>query len=725
MPFRPPPRQIRAGAWFVWRVGEVAAQHNSRKRSSCETCQELSAVKSRPSTSSGPVANAPLFRHPVVWLLLIYLLAFAVRVAGLGEPPLSGDEAFSVLLAEQGWGEFLDTLRSTEPNPPLHFTLLKLWMSLAGRGEFAVRFPSAAAGVVVVALTYVLGRRLLGTSVGLVAGLLAAVNPYLVWYSHLARAYSLYLMLTLASLVLGVGLVLHIAHCVNRVDDSQSLHRSYRCLTCWFSYVGVTVLALYTHYFASLFLLIQNLTLLPLLRRRSRVTFHGIRNTHHAPRITHAWLVAQATVLLLFAPWLLLVGPMLLGHEKPWLTYVPPLQALWRILRAFSLGVEPYGAHTRLLVLLFGAVLLGGVVIAWRRRPIAAWVLTGYLFIPLLVTLGVSLMRPVFLERYLIGTLPAYLVLLAGGLVALVWPAARRRKTKYEGRTPLIVPPSFVLRLSSLVILLAAVLLAAATATPYGASISDWRGVARALEQRTAPEDVIVQNYPDPAFAYYYSGPADALVLPRTAPLDRRETDARLRTLLARHRRLWLLPRRDPAWDADGFVERWLEQRARRVAEEEVAGHRLLAYQAVPAEIPGMDAQLNWRLGDLARLVGYSLYPAKVRPGDRLTLTLFWAPLRNTDVAYTVFVHLWDGKTIWGQKDGPPQEGDFPTTDWFPGDLIADTRVVPIDPATPPGRYQLIAGLYRLETGERLPVYDADDQPRGDFVPLATVEVSR
>ena len=260
-------------------------------------------------------------------------------------------------------------------------------------------------------------------------------------------------------------------------------------------------------------------------------------------------------------------------------------------------------------------------------------------------------------------------------------------------------------------------------APPFGTDIADWRGVARALEARVAPNDIVVQNYPDPAFAYYYRGLAKRTVLPAQVPIPRQVTDRTLRTLLREHDRLWLLPHRDPTWDADGFVLSWLDRRAALVSDVWMAGHRLLAYRASSGPEPDIEHQLNWRLGDVARLVGYQLDVEQVAPGGSIELTLFWEPLRATDVAYTVFVHLWDGQTIWGQKDGQPQAGAWPTTDWFPGDLIVDRRQVPIDPEAPAGTYQLIEGLYQLETGKRLPVFDAEGQLRGDYVPLTEVHV--
>jgi len=101
-------------------------------------------------------------------------------------------------------------------------------------------------------------------------------------------------------------------------------------------------------------------------------------------------------------------------------------------------------------------------------------------------------------------------------------------------------------------------------------------------------------------------------------------------------------------------------------------------------------------------------------------VTLYWEATAVPAEDYTVFVHLLDGSgSLRGQGDGPPVGGDYATSLWVPGEVIADEHVVTIHADAPPGDYSLAAGLYRLADGVRLPVQDADgvSQP-GDRVVL-------
>jgi len=251
---------------------------------------------------------------------------------------------------------------------------------------------------------------------------------------------------------------------------------------------------------------------------------------------------------------------------------------------------------------------------------------------------------------------------------------------------------------------------------PRYAKSPDWRGLAAYLEAQAGADDVIVQNYPDPTLAYYYQGPAKRVVLPdRSAvdqvgdlPVDRVATGNALQERIVEHRRLWLLPQRS-GWDPQGFVEGWLNRRARKVREEQVAGFRLVVYERAEAPPPAIQHPMVSRLGEGIRLLGFDLEPTTVRPGEALRLTLYWQALAPMDIAYTVFTHLLDADGQFrAQQDNQPQSGGFPTTEWLPGDVIRDEYVLALPPDAPPGEYTLEVGMYRLETGERLPAYDAD-----------------
>ena len=140
-------------------------------------------------------------------LLLIIVLAFALRVYRLDTQSIWYDEGLSIQLAQQDPAQAI-ALSATTDHPPLHTLLLGAWMRVAGESDFVVRYLSVFCGVLVVALTYALGKRY-DERAGLIAAGLMAIAPLAVYYSQETRGYmlltALILIATLAALRLMNG----------------------------------------------------------------------------------------------------------------------------------------------------------------------------------------------------------------------------------------------------------------------------------------------------------------------------------------------------------------------------------------------------------------------------------------------------------------------------------------------------------------------------------------
>ena len=129
-------------------------------------------------------------------------------------------------------------------------------------------------------------------------------------------------------------------------------------------------------------------------------------------------------------------------------------------------------------------------------------------------------------------------------------------------------------------------------------------------------------------------------------------------------------------------------------------------------------------LDDRVELIGSDAGPLSVRPGASLPVALQWRALATMSESYTVFVQVIDSqRNKAGQLDRVPCDGSCPTTTWRPGDVVAEWLEVPIRADAPPGRYQVIAGLYDLETGRRLAVRNAGVNDGDDYVLLGEVEL--
>lgn len=125
-------------------------------------------------------------------------------------------------------------------------------------------------------------------------------------------------------------------------------------------------------------------------------------------------------------------------------------------------------------------------------------------------------------------------------------------------------------------------------------------------------------------------------------------------------------------------------------------------------------------LGDGITLVGYDAPLLDVSPEGEVSVTLHWQANESPDDAYTVFVHLmdWSGPRVVAQSDSYPAQSRRPTSSWKPDETIFDTHTFPLPADLSPGSYELITGMYGLETLERLHVMRAER----DYIPLLGAE---
>jgi hypothetical protein len=125
-----------------------------------------------------------------------------------------------------------------------------------------------------------------------------------------------------------------------------------------------------------------------------------------------------------------------------------------------------------------------------------------------------------------------------------------------------------------------------------------------------------------------------------------------------------------------------------------------------PASVPG-----EWRkppglttFGDMVKLLGFSVSPTSLQPDEVAHITLYWSA-RPTPPPYYIFIHLLNSATnLVAQADLPLMHNSCaPTGRFSEGMFVA---CYPVTLAVPPGRYQLIVGVYDPATGQKLLTQD-------------------
>ena len=136
-----------------------------------------------------------------VWLVVgaLVLIGAALRIK-TNDASLLGDELSTIWIVEgNSLGEVLSRIYSdAEISPPLYFVLAWLTTKL-GSDPVLIRLPALIAGIVSIPLAWAVGVRMVGRWGGCVAAAVVTFSPFFIFYSATGRAYSLGLMMLMAS----------------------------------------------------------------------------------------------------------------------------------------------------------------------------------------------------------------------------------------------------------------------------------------------------------------------------------------------------------------------------------------------------------------------------------------------------------------------------------------------------------------------------------------------
>lgn len=352
-----------------------------------------------------PVVPRLLACAPAAWrtVCALTLLGLLLNLVHLGTKSIVLDESTSVVYARLSLTSLLPVLTGGDPNMGLYYVLLNFRVRIFGESEAGVRSLSALFAALAVPMVYLLGARLFGRTAGLVAGLLLALDAFIVRYAQTARAYALLaLLVTLSSYFFVVEL--------ERPSKRSRI-----------GYVLASTLAVYAHYFAA-YVLVAHLATVVVIRRRAA--------------LTREWLGVAAAILLLCFPEVIFAyrgGAVLIS----WIER-PSLNDIGAVFVDFA-----GGSQLLLLALLAGGCYATVSTVrehrSWPHGFVAAWLL-----VPVVLNFAVSFVQPMFLSYYLIICVPALFLFgataiarvrppaVAGALVALlVWLSVTHLVTYY------------------------------------------------------------------------------------------------------------------------------------------------------------------------------------------------------------------------------------------------------------------------------------------------------
>ncbi len=322
----------------------------------------------------------------------VTVVGLVIRLFGLGRQGLWFDEAYSIFVAKLPISFSFEVLLADGVHPPLYYLIQRIALPL-GEGEAAIRMPAMVFGLIAIPLMFVMGNLLAGERTGLIAAALVTLSPFHIWYSQEARMYSALMMLSILCMVAYVRML--------RPDRRRGTE---------IAFVLASGLAYLTHYFA-LFLPLIQLAHIGINFRRQ----HGM---------LARWFLLQvlaAIPLLIWVFWIYRQPQSIFGIG--WIEVPRPID-LWYTVVNFSIGFVSQGDMLRWLgAIFFSALAFLGARSRWRL-DLATSLVVLWALLPLVLTFLFSLRRPVYVDRFLIVSLPAFVLLVAKGLDSLKRPAS-------------------------------------------------------------------------------------------------------------------------------------------------------------------------------------------------------------------------------------------------------------------------------------------------------------
>jgi uncharacterized membrane protein len=656
-----------------------------------------------------------LRQHYRMRLLVVLLIAFGLATFQLDFQSLWYDEGVTAIVIQRG-AAWLTEWTANDIQPPLYYYVAAGWGALTGWSEWTLRFPSAWFATLGAALLAALALRLSRScQAGMLAALLAALHPLLVYYSQEARMYAQ--LTTLATLT---------AYLLVRLADSHAPSRR-----AWLGFILTATAAVYTHYFAVFLLVGLAIAFVVDIRRQQSV--------EQATAKLRAFLLAGAAIVLLYTPWLGAIFSQLREDRSYWTGALKLHEALLKVAISFTSGETVFEqtalwllvGYAALTVLAVANLLRGGSVSRRLLLYAGCWLLT-----PVIAVLVLAIAVPKFNARYVMESLPALLLIWAGGF------AIRGEGRGARGDAP---ASQFTIRQIALRIDLlnrTAVLLFilgfsyAVAGWFFNPSFSKdhWRQITQFLRPRIAEDEavILVSGHAWPVWQYYASDITpvrlpELEILDVDAVLDFQTTGETLRRAFSAEsglRGAWLVTWQDEVVDPNNVTPVQLELSGREKGQSATfhglglrrfAGFREHRF----ALAPPIDAPTDITFGDVVVLRGYKV----VDNGD---LLLFWERLPGaTDDPPDLYMALSTTTEDETVVAAPPERRlagyTYPFDRWQPGAIV--TGYIPalhwLGAAEPtPGHYRFSVRVFDANDPAATPLPTTDGRTIVEFGPL-------
>ncbi len=298
------------------------------------------------------------------------------------------DEAFSILVAQRPMSEVLGKLTF---EPPLYYILLHFWIKLFGTSEVATRSLSLVGFSLATIVVIVWAEKLFKKHwLSWFLPLFFFINPMLLYYAFEVRTYGWYIFFATLSFY--------------TYKEKK-----------WFWYIVATVAGFYTHAYMIFVPFVQAIHYVAFANIPSREWLRFPKKIFVDPMIRSLALIA-----LLVAPWVLRFTSNAAKLKQSW--YFPvDFHLIKSVLGNMFIGFEgtPWYLWNATGALSLALLTLFLFAMSDRKNVKRNAFFFLMIFLPLTLVIGVSFIKPLFVNRYLIPVTIAEVFLVVFALAAV------------------------------------------------------------------------------------------------------------------------------------------------------------------------------------------------------------------------------------------------------------------------------------------------------------------
>lgn len=405
--------------------------------------------------------------------LIALFIIVGINTVLLSDQSIRLDESQSISIAVRPIGSVL-MFTAEQVHVPFYHLMLHFWLQFFGTDIIVARSLSFIFFLLTLFSIYKLGLEIGSTALAKLTTLLFSLSPFILWFSLEARMYSLFALMTSVN---------HLYYIKYIKSDGKKYQ---------IAFFLSTVLGLYTHYFFLFLTLTQMLFTLSYIIARSNKGVLSfpllIPQIKRQIKFLANYFGIIIVSLLFFLIWGIYTYKLGSAVNTQPIIPAPTSFNIIQVLTLFIFGFQNQLAQTLFVSLWPLSIMLLFLVFTKRRKTgiifLEYFILVSFLPIILAFTLS-YVIKPIFLARYLIVTVPSIFLLISAMLL------------NYPRRIS-----SFLV--TALIIFMFTLMLYQNTSaqTPVR---EDYKAATQVLNDLATPKDIIVVSAPFTVYPVEYS----------------------------------------------------------------------------------------------------------------------------------------------------------------------------------------------------------------------------